>query len=394
MSDNKFLSGKTAVAGLGATEFSKDSGRSEIQLGVEAISMALADAGLSIDDVDGMATYTMDNNPEIELYRLLGGKELKFFSRTHYGGGAACGPLLHAAMAVATGVCKAVVVYRAMNERSGFRFGQGGLISQDPNAFETVHFGWYMPFGLSTPASWVAMCAKRYLHTWGAEPDDFGRVAVSTRDFAATNPAAFFYQKPITLDDYRKSRWIVEPLRLFDCCQESDGAVAMVITSIERARDLKQKPVVIRGAAQGAAGDFQMMTGFYRPDLTGIPEMGLVARQLYDMAGVGPQDIQTAVLYDHFTPFVLPQLEEFGFCRRGEAKDFIRAGHIARGGKLPVNTHGGQIGEAYIHGLNGVAEGVRQVRGTAVNQTPGVEHALVTAGTGVPTSGVILGVDR
>ena len=168
----------------------------------------------------------------------------------------------------------------------------------------------------------------------------------------------------------------------------------MVITSIERARDLKQKPVVIRSAAQGAAGDFQMMTGFYRPDLTAIPEMGLVARQLYGMAGVGPQDIQTAVLYDHFTPFVLPQLEEFGFCGRGEAKDFIRAGHISRGGKLPVNTHGGQIGEAYIHGLNGVAEGVRQVRGTAVNQTPGVEHALVTAGTGVPTSGVILGVDR
>jgi acetyl-CoA acetyltransferase len=297
-------------------------------------------------------------------------------------------------MAVATGVCKAVVVYRAMNERSGFRFGQGGLISNDPNSFETVHFGWYMPFGLSTPASWVAMCAKRYLHTWGAEPDDFGRVAVSTRDFAATNPAAFFYRKPITLDDYRKSRWIAEPLRLFDCCQESDGAVAMVITSIERARDLRQKPAVIRGAAQGAAGDFQMMTGFYRPDLTGIPEMGLVARQLYDMAGVGPQDIQTAVLYDHFTPFVLPQLEEFGFCGRGEAKDFIRDGNICRGGKLPVNTHGGQIGEAYIHGLNGVAEGVRQVRGTAVNQTPEVQHALVTAGTGVPTSGVILGVDR
>lgn len=296
-------------------------------------------------------------------------------------------------MAVATGVCRAVVVYRAMNERSGFRFGQGGLISTDPNSFETVHFGWYMPYGLSTPASWVAMCAKRYLHTYGASPDDFGRVSVSTRDFAATNPAAFFHGKPITLDDHRNSRWIAEPLRLLDCCQESDGAVAMVITSLEHARDLRQKPVVIRGAAQGAAGDLQMMTGFYRPDLTEIPEMGLVARQLYEMAGIGPDDIQTAVLYDHFTPFVLPQLEEFGFCGRGEAKDFIRDGHIARGGKLPVNTHGGQIGEAYIHGLNGVAEGARQVRGSAVNQVSGVEHALVTAGTGVPTSGLILGVD-
>jgi acetyl-CoA acetyltransferase len=336
----------------------------------------------------------MDNNPEIELFRLLGGKELRFFARTHYGGGAACAPVLHAAMAVATGVCRAVVVYRAMNERSGFRFGQGGLITQDPNSFETVHFGWYMPFGLSTPASWVAMCAQRYLHEFGASTSDFGRVSVAARDFAATNPAAFFHGKPITLEDHRKSRWIAEPLRLLDCCQESDGAVALVITSLERARDLHKAPVVIRAAAQGAAGDLQMMTGFYRPVLSGLPEMGLVARQLYAMAGIGPADIQTAVLYDHFTPFVLPQLEEFGFCSRGEAKEFIRDGHIARGGSLPVNTHGGQIGEAYIHGLNGVAEGVRQVRGTAVNQVDGVEHALVTAGSGVPTSGLILGRDR
>ncbi|MFN9954984.1 MAG: lipid-transfer protein, partial [bacterium] len=147
----------------------------------------------------------------------------------------------------------AVVVYRAMNERSGFRFGQGGLITQEPNSFETVHFGWYMPFGLSTPASWVAMCARRYLHAYGASTDDFGRVSVSTRDFAATNPAAFFHGKPITLEEHRNSRWIAEPLRLLDCCQESDGAVALVITSTERARDLRQKPVVIRGAAQGAA---------------------------------------------------------------------------------------------------------------------------------------------
>jgi len=393
MNGTRFLSGKTAIAGIGATEFSKDSGRSEIQLGVEAISAALVDAGLQPGEVDGLVTYTADNNPEIELFRLIGGKELKFFARTHYGGGAACAPMLHAAMAIASGVCRTVVVYRSMNERSGFRYGQGSLPNTDPNSFTTVHFGWYMAFGLSTPASWVAMCAKRYLHTYGATTDDFGRVSVSTREFAATNPAAFFYRKPITLDDHRNSRWVAEPLKLLDCCQESDGAVAVVITSLEQARDLRQRPAVIRGAAQGAAGDLQLMTGFYRPDLTGIPEMGLVARQLYEMAGVAPQDIQTAVLYDHFTPFVLPQLEEFGFCGRGEAKDFIRDGHIARGGHLPVNTHGGQIGEAYIHGLNGVAEGVRQVRGSAVNQVQDVEHVLVTAGTGVPTSGVILGRD-
>lgn len=387
----EFLSGKAAVAGIGATEFSKNSGRSEIQLGVEAILAALNDAGIDPAEVDGMATYTMDNNPEIELHRLIGGKELKFFSRAHYGGGAACAPLLHGAMAIATGVADVVVAYRAMNERSGFRFGQGGLISEDPNSFETVHFGWYFPYGLMTPASWIAMCAQRYMHEYGATTEDFGHVSVAARDFAASNPAAFFFEKPITLEDHQSSRWVAEPLRLLDCCQESDGACAVVMVSKERAKGLKQPPVAIKAAAQGATDQQQMMTNFYRRDITALPEMKLVADSMYAMAGLGPDDIQTAVLYDHFTPFVLPQLEAFGFCKKGEAKDFVRDGQHARGGRLPINTHGGQIGEAYIHGLNGVLEGVRQVRGQAVNQIEGVENALVTAGTGVPTSGVILG---
>jgi acetyl-CoA acetyltransferase len=163
-----------------------------------------------------------------------------------------------------------------------------------------------------------------------------------------------------------------------------------VLTSLERARDLRQRPVRIAAAAQGATTDQQMMTRYYSPEITGLPEMGLVARQLYAMAGIGPEDVQTAVLYDHFTPFVLVQLEEFGFCARGEAKDFVRDGHIELGGRLPINPHGGQLGEAYIHGMNGIAEGVRQARGTSVNQVPGVEHVVVTAGTGVPTSGIVL----
>lgn len=386
-----FLRNKAAIVGLGATEFSKDSGRTEIQLGVEAIMSALNDAGIDPADVDGMATYTMDNNPEIELHRLIGGRELKFFSRAHYGGGAACAPVMHAAMAVATGVADVVVVYRAMNERSGFRFGQGGLLTEDPNAFETVDFGWYFPHGLMTPASWVAMFAQRYLHETEASSEDFGRIAVGARDFASTNPAAWFYQKSLTLEEHQAAKWVAEPLRLFDCCQESDGAVAMVIVSAERARDLQQTPVMIRGAAQGAKDQQRMMTSFYRDSLMDLPEMQCVADGLYSMSGLGPDDIQTAVLYDHFTPFVLPQLEAFGFAERGKACNFVREGHHLRGGKLPVNTHGGQIGEAYIHGLNGVAEGVRQVRGSSVNQVAGVEHVLVTAGTGVPTSGVILG---
>ena len=392
MSERSF-SGKAAIVGIGATEFSKNSGRSEMQLAVECVLSALADAGIDPSEVDGISTYTMDNNPEIEVFRLIGGKELKLFSRIHYGGGAACGPIQQAAMAVATGVCEVVVVYRAMNERSQYRFGTGMQDTVPDPRFETVNYGWYIPHGLVTPASWVAMCAQRYLHQYGATTEDFGRVSVHGRAMAANNPNAWFYQKPITLEDHQNSRWICEPLRLLDCCQESDGAVACVITTAERARDLKQKPAIIRGAAQGAMDDPQMMTTFYRPDITHLSECGLVARQLYQQSGLTPDDIQTAVIYDHFTPFVLTQLEEYGFCKRGEAKDFLRDGQHTMTGRLPINTHGGQLGEAYIHGMNGIAEGVRQIRGHSVNQVANVEHVLVTAGTGVPTSGIILGVD-
>lgn len=384
------LAGKAAIVGIGATEFSKNSGRSELRLAVEAITQALDDAGIDRGEVDGLCTYTMDNNPEIEVFRNIGGKALKFFSRVHYGGGAACAPVMQAAMAVATGVAEVVVCYRAMNERSQYRFGTGYTPPPVPNA-ESAHYGYYVPFGLVSPASWVAMAARRYMHETGATSEDFGRVSVACRRHAATNPAAWFYQQPITLEEHQASRWIVEPLHLLDCCQESDGAVAIVVTSAARAARLRQPPAIIRAAAQGAADDQQMMTSYYRPDISRLSEMDLVAEQLYRQAGVGPDDIRTATLYDHFTPFVLPQIEAFGFAAKGRAKEFVREGNIEIGGRLPVNTNGGQLGEAYIHGMNGIAEGVRQVRGTSVNQVPGEGLVLVTAGTGVPTSGLILG---
>ncbi|WP_228529718.1 lipid-transfer protein [Diaphorobacter caeni] len=385
------ISGRAAIAGLGATEFSKNSGRTELRLAMEATLAALADAGIDPKDVDGFSSYSVDKVPEYEIARLLGARTVNFFSQVPHGGGAACAPILHAAMAVATGVCKTVVVYRAMNERSWYRFGSGSYGFGSTPFFDNVNYGWYMPHGFHTPASWVGMFARRYMHTYGATSEDFGRVAVAVRDFAATNPAAFFYGKPITLEEHQASRWICEPLHLLDCCQESDGAVAMVITSSERARDLKAKPVFIKAAAQGVTEGQQSMTSFYRKEITGLPEMGHVAKQLWTQSGLTPKDVQSAILYDHFSPFVLPQLEEFGFVPRGEAKDFIRAGEHARGGSLPINTNGGQLGEAYIHGMNGIAEAVRQVRGTAVNQVKNVHNMVVTAGTGVPTSGLILG---
>ncbi|HEY8985976.1 MAG TPA: lipid-transfer protein [Streptomyces sp.] len=373
------------MVGIGATEFSKNSGRSELRLAAEAVRAAIADAGLEPGDVDGMVTFTMDTNPEVSVAQACGIGELAYFSRVHYGGGAACGTVLQAAMAVATGVAEVVVCYRGFNERSGRRFG-AGVTHREPSA-EGVALGWTLPFGLLTPASWVAMTAQRYLHTYGLTPDAFGQVAVVDRKHAATNPAAYFYGRPITLEDHAASRWIVEPLRLLDCCQETDGAQALIVTTPERARDLPNPPALIAAAAQGAAKGQEQMTGFYRGDLTSLPEMAAVADRLWAASALTPDDIDVAILYDHFTPYVLMQLEAFGFCGPGDASGFVAAD------TLPLNTHGGQLGEAYLHGMNGIAEAVRQLRGTAVNQVPGAETALVTAGTGVPTSGLVLTTD-
>ncbi|NUP61989.1 MAG: lipid-transfer protein [Nonomuraea sp.] len=384
------MSGRAAVAGVGATEFSKDSGRSELRLAAEAVLAALDDAGVPPSEVDGMVTYTQDSNQEIAVARETGIGDLGFFSRVEYGGGAACGTVAHAAMAVATGMARTVVCYRAFNERSGRRFGQpNARLSGEPTS-QGLEMSWHVPYGLMTPAAWVAMFARRYMHTFGATSEDFGRVAVAMRRHAATNPAAWFHGRPITLAEHQASRWIVEPLHLLDCCQESDGAVALVVTSAERAHDLRRSPAVITGAAQGSGAGQMMMTSYYRDDMSGLPEMSVVGRRLWDMSGLTPDDIQTAILYDHFTPFVLAQLEELGFCGRGEAPDYLRDGGIELDGRLPVNPHGGQLGEAYIHGMNGIAEAVRQIRGTAANQVSGVRNVLVTAGTGVPTSGLIL----
>jgi acetyl-CoA acetyltransferase len=383
------LRDRAAIAGIGQTEFSKNSGRSELQLACEAVKAALDDCGLPAREVDGLVTFSMDTNDEVEVAQAVGCGDLTFYSRIPYGGGAAIGVIQQAAMAVATGVAKYVVVYRAFNERSGRRYSVGigeGIVTAD-----LIHWSWYLPFGLLTPASWVAMFTQRYMHEYGLTGEDLARVAVSTRKHAVNNPNAFFYGKELTIAEHQASRWIAEPLRLFDCCQESDGGCAQVITTPERARHLKQKGAVIRGVAEAAARGQENMTSFYRPKISELPEKDLVAKQIYAQSGLGPKDIDAAIIYDAFTPIVLWQLESYGFCKRGESAAFVRDGNLELGGRLPSNTHGGQLSEAYIHGMNGVNEGVRLIRGTSVNQPKKNDHVLVTAGVGVPTSGMILG---
>jgi acetyl-CoA acetyltransferase len=388
------FAGAAAIAGIGATEFSKNSGRSEWQLACECVLAALADAQLDPAEVDGFALFTMENNPEIAVARALGIPQLSFFSRIPHGGGGACAPVQQAAMAVATGVASVVVVYRAFNERSGHRFGAGPPPFAYAASTDQEYRNWINPYGLLTPAQQEAFLARRYMYKYGATSADFGRVSVLSRKHAATNPDAWFYQRPITLDDHQRSRLIADPLRLLDCCQESDGGQALVIVSTERARDLPHAPAIVTGTAQGIGPQQISMSSYYRDDIDELPEVELVADQLWRQAGIGPDGIDAAIIYDAFTPMVLLQLEEYGFCKRGEAKDFIADGNLELDGRLPMNTHGGQLGEGYIHGVNGIAEGVRLIRGTSVNQpAKPVQNVLVTGGSPVPHSALVLSAD-
>ncbi len=383
------LEDEAAIVGIGQTDFSKNSGRSELQLAAEAVKAALDDAGLKPSDVDGMTTFTLDTSDEIEVARAVGIGDLTFFNRIPHGGGAAVGVITQAAMAIATGIAEVVVCYRALNGRSGMRYSAG--VAEGVATSDLIHWSWYMSYGLMTPASWVAMFTQRYMHEYGCTSLDLAQVAVSTRKHAVNNPHAFFYGQPLSVADHQSSRMIASPLRLYDCCQETDGGTACVITTPARARDLKHPGALIRGTAQAAGADQESMTSFYRPSISYLPEMDLVAKQVYGQSGLGPKDVDAAVIYDAFTPIVLWQLESFGFCKRGEAKDFVKDGNLEVGGRLPSNTHGGQLSEAYVHGMNGVNEGVRLIRGTSTNQPAKSDHVLVTGGVGVPTSGMILG---
>ena len=371
-----------AITGIGQTEFSKNSGRSELQLAAEAVRAAINDAGLRPADVDGLVTMTVDPNDELALMRSVGMEEVRWTSRTPFGGGGSSALVEHAAAAVTAGAADVVVIYRAFNERSGNRFGQPGQGQGMPN------LNWYLPYGLDTPAKMYSLWFQRYMDTFGLTNEDFGRYTVIARRHAASNPNAWFYQRPITLADHQNSRWIVEPiLRLLDCCQESDGGVALVVTSAERARDLRQPLVTIVGATQGNVINGDIIFNYYHPDNARFPQAEYAARQIWESTGLKPADIDAAMIYENFSPVVFYQLEAYGFCGPGEAKDFIADGHIGLGGTLPVNTHGGLLGEAYIHGVNNILEGVRQIRGTSANQVPDAKHVLCSAGP----SAVLLG---
>lgn len=373
---------RTAIAGIGATEFSKKAGRTELQLACESVTAAIADAGLTPADVDGLVSYTVDPVEETELVRSVRFPDIAYSSRVPYGGGGSMGVLLHAASAVASGAAGVVVAYRAIRARSGAsRFGSAKTAPSPTSGHSgTTAMQWCMPFGVLTPASWMAFNSVRYMHTFGVTSADIGRAVVQLRAYAATNPAAWFYQRPITLDDHQNSRWIVEPcIHLLDCCQETDGSVAVVITSADRARDMRHTPVLIGAAGGSGLFEQEIASDHYRADLSVMESAVHLGRRFFGRFGYSRDDIDAAMIYDAFSPILLMQLEAFGFCGFGEAKDFVADGNLALDGRLPTNTNGGLIGEGYIHGLNLVLEATRQLRGTAVNQVRDPRTILVSA---------------
>ena len=383
---------KTAVVGVGQTEFSKGSGRSTVQLACEAIKAAVGDAGLKMSDIDGLMKYTQDPNDEHTLIDALGIENLNYFGELNHGGGACTPSIMHAAVAVATGVAKYVVCYRSLNQYSDMRYGRRGMAmaAMTKPMSRNGNDGLIAPYGLTSPVSWVAMFARRYMYMYGATREHLGWVSISIRKMAQNNPDAIFYGKPMTMEDYLNIRMIVEPFCLYDCCVDVDGAVAIIVTTAERAKDLKQTPAIILGATQATASDGVMMTSYHRPRIERIPESWYAGEELWRVTGVTPKDIDVCQLYDAFSVLVPAQLEEYGFCGEGEGADFCWEGkRIGIDGELPLNTSGSLLSEAYIHGMNLIVEAVRQIRGTSVNQVKDVELSMSTAGLGVPTGAII-----
>jgi acetyl-CoA acetyltransferase len=383
-----------AIAGIATTEFAKYLGRTELNLACEVILKACADAGISPGEIDGMARYDMEQVEEEILSHTLGLSCLTYFAQVPWGGASFCGVVWHAAMAIANGQATTVLAFRARNRGKSSAYGsdpaQGGRpwMRQEPRLPDIRM--WQVPFGLANPVQEHALITRRYMHERGYTSLQFGAVAVAARKHANRNPAAQMYGRPMTLEDHQNSRWIAEPFRLLDCCLESDGASAVILTSAERARDLRQKPAYIVAGAQAAGSNHMRMSTFWnRPRAEfGAP---VVARQLWARAGVRPSEIDVAEFYDDFTGVLLLALEDYGFCAPGEAGPFAAAGNLEwPDGKLPISTSGGQLSEGNNHGFNNLVEAVRQLRGASTAQVDDCHLAFVAAGNADPTGALVL----
>jgi acetyl-CoA acetyltransferase len=374
---------KCAVVGVGQTAFLRDSQRSVLSLATEASLKAIADAGLSVADIEGVVGCEADTITPHTLAASLGATNMAYWGMTGPGGVGPCMMMGLAMGAVLSGQAKAVLCFRSLNGRSESRLGGTGRFDRA----ETVGgFGtndeYFLPYGLMSAGQTFALMTRRHMLEYGTTSDQLAAVAMTCREHAHRTPHAQMRDKPLSLQDYMSGRMISTPLRLFDFCLETDGACAVVVTSAERARDLPQPPVLISAVAGGAPPDLR--TGMMFPVVTrqDITDLGgrRAGETLWKRAGFGPRDVDIAQLYDCFTISVILQLEAYGFCARGEGGPFAASGAIRRGGSLPINTGGGHLSEGYVHGMNHIVQAVRQLRGQADMQVEGAETCLCTGG--------------
>ena len=366
---------QAAVVGIHALPFSKNIGMTERHAGGLAILGALADAGLTVQDVDAMYRFVWENTTEMEMARILGVENLRAFGEVDYGGGAGAPTIAHAALAIENSLADVVVTWRARNRSSGGRPWVSQIHAVGQDQFER-------PYHIVRPVDGMALHTRFWIEKYGWKPEDLGRVAVTQRENARRNPAALM-QKPMTMDDYLASRLIADPLRLFDCCLETDAAIGMVLTTAERARDLNVTPAYVTGFGMGSGPQMTAMT-FYYGDTLGKTPSTYVAPELWRNTALTPKDIDVVQFYDAFTPQIPLGFEEYGFCKEGEGPAFMQSS------ACPLyNTSGGGLSEAYVHGFNLLVEGVRQVRGTSTTQAPNVTHSLVTSGNVVPTGAIV-----
>ena len=375
---------RVAIVGIGHLPFARDIGRPISDTAVEAIQLALDDAGLEAEQVDGMSMFEMESTHEVSIARRLGVENLRWWDKISYGGGASCATLMHAAAAIAAGLATTVVCHRARNRgaKASRPWAQERGLVRDDKAL-------HVPWGLVRPVDVIGMWAHRHMHEFGTRREHFGNVAIAARRHAQRNPYAMMRDRPLDMETYLAGRPIGWPLTLHDCCLETDGALACVVTSVERARDLRHPPVLVHSVAQ-ASGPNPVHLANYNNTPTMETTSVFCAKLLWQRSALQPRDMDCAQIYDAFTPLVITGLEDYGFCRRGEGGPFTEGGRIELGGELPVLTSGGGLAEAYVHGFNLVLEGVRQIRGTSVNQVPGCKATLVTGASGVATSAAVL----
>ena len=389
-----------AIVGIGQTAYAKALPATAWELAMEAVLAACADAGVDIAEVDGIGRFTAPFEPVTEamLVRGLGIPELSFFAQAPHGGEALGAVVMQAAAAVSAGLASTVVVYRALSQSRGGRFGRadgrgpGGAGGTDPGADvvvpeqDNLSFAW--PYGLMSPGQLFALWARRYAAVHGLRDEDLtralGTIAITQRQYANRNPNAMMRDRKLDWDDYRNARMISEPLRLFDLCLENDGACAFVVTTADRARALREDPVWVLSATQTVSPYREPMGIYASGELLELFPPAAAGR-LFEQAGVSRADIDVAEFYDATSYMPLRSLESYGFVPDGQAWRYVTEQGTGPDSALPVNTHGGHLSEAYLHGMNGILEAVRQLRGTAVNQVPDADVALVGAPAGSAT---------